>query len=92
MCQLHISFWNISWVPPETAIGVNHTFFLSCVGHGIKKDGMPKGAREPEADIFTLDPGPAALGFTTTSVSSAGQTVAFSLMSPMFSQHLTQSI
>lgn len=26
ICQLHISLWNISLVPPETATDVNHTF------------------------------------------------------------------
>lgn len=37
MCQLHISLWNISWVPPETAAGVNHTFFPPCLGSGGAK-------------------------------------------------------
>lgn len=37
MCQLHITLWNISLVPPETATDVNYTFFPSFLGHWIRK-------------------------------------------------------
>lgn len=68
MRQLHISLWNVSWVPPETATGVNHTFFPPCLGPGraTPTAGGPRRGQEgweawrsyeePEADFHTLEP------------------------------------
>lgn len=90
MCQLHISLWNVSWVSPETASGVNHTSSPPCLGRGgatLTAGGPGRGQegweawrnyKEPEADFLTLEPGPATLGFSTTSVSSAVKAMVFS--------------
>lgn len=68
-------------MPPETATGVNHTFFPPCLGCAratLTEGGPGRGQegweasssyREREADFLALEPGPAALGFETISVS-----------------------
>lgn len=101
MCQLHISLWNVSWVSPETASGVNHTSSPPCLGRGgatLTAGGLGRGQegweawrnyKEPEADFLTLEPGPATLGFSTTSVSFSCKSCGF--QSPVLSQSLVPS-